>query len=265
MKLRTAHFSLFLLAIVFTLHSASGNSCRKNFSRLVNAQKRNFNDIYTELQQVDPRGATKLAFQGDFDPYIDINGGGACASTTAFNILQGLRLKAGEKPLNPRSVLKKAYRAIPELLEGRVTNEQMTQLLSHFNKYLPKQKLEVSFERAPVSKAVGREELGKVWKKFDEKLIVANEKELKMVVYQVHDREGELLGRHFVVMKKKLEGNNAVVIDPSRPEKEFSYEFVEEKSPDGKSTVTKLVRPDRVPHKLGWVFTLDTIFSVGIK
>lgn len=256
---------VFGLGLFFSLNLALGAKCSKNLSRLVPHQERTFSDIYTELQKLSPQGATKLALQDDFDERIDPAGGGACASTTAFNILQGLRLKSGKTALTPEPVLSEAFESIPELLAGRVTNEQMTKLLAHLGRYLPDQALEVSFERAPQSKAVGDEAVGRVWKQFKEKQLEMQPNEIKMVVFQVHNKDGELLGRHFVVLKRKMEGKNAVVIDPSKPSKELFYEFIDEPSQEGKSAATVLVRPDRVPHGRGWKMTLDTIFSVKIN
>lgn len=244
---------------------AWAGNCVDSLGRLSPVKARNFSEIYTELQTVNSKGKTRLALQSDFDPFIDPEGGGACASTTAFNILQGLRLKTGQSEMRPNKVLKKAFTAMPELLAGRVTNKQMIQLMDYFGKYFPKHRLDVAFERAPQSQAVGGDPLGPVWSEFQEKQLETTDNEIKMVVYQVHDDQGELLGRHFVVLKRKLEGNKAAVIDPSKPSKEFFYEFIEEAAGPGKPPLTKLVRPDRVPHSLGWDFTLDTIFSIKLR
>lgn len=265
MRVKVVQLCGFLVGLFLISNLALGAKCSKNLSRLTPHQERTFSDIYTELQKLSPQGTTKLALQEDFDERIDPSGGGACASTTAFNILQGLRLKSGKSELNPEPVLSEAFESIPELLAGRVTNEQMTKLLAHFNRYLPDQALEVSFERAPQSKAVGNEAVGRVWKQFKEKQLEMQPNEIKMVVFQVHDKEGELLGRHFVVLKRKMEGKKAVVIDPSKPSKELFYEFIDEPSSKEVPAATILVRPDRVPHGRGWRMTLDTIFSVKLN
>lgn len=253
-----------LFVLMFVSQLGWAGRCVEPLSALNKRQTGTFSEIFTELQKVNSKGSTRLALQSDFDPYIDIEGGGACASTTAFNVLQGLRLKSGQSEMKPMKVLKKAFTAMPELLAGRVTNQQMTDLFKHFGKYFPKHRIEVDFERAPQSQVVGGEPKGKVWSKFNAKQLETRENELKMVVYQVHDDQGELLGRHFVVLKRKLDGNKAVVIDPSKPAKEYFFEFVEEVGTGGEAPKTKLVRPDRVPHGLGWRYTLDTLFTVQL-
>ncbi len=259
------HFNIFVLAVFLSFNVGWGISCPESLRKIALVTKPSFTDLFSELQKVDPQGKTKLALQSDFGPYIDPKGGGACASSTAFNMLQGLRVMSQQENLNPKPVLEGAFLAIPELLAGRVTNTQMTKLLNYLGKYLPNHSLEISAERSIQSKPSEGEIPLKVWTKFDGKQLETNSNELKMVVFQVHDRDKKLLGRHFVVLKKKLSEDQIVVIDPHNPAKEFTYELTQLQVAEETEPVTRLARPDKVPHKSGWIFTLDTIFSVKLN
>ncbi|MFM8313769.1 MAG: hypothetical protein ACKOA8_05745 [Deltaproteobacteria bacterium] len=252
-------FGIFLFSSV----SFSG-SCLKTVQKLI-PQGRNVGEIYSELQKQDENGKTKLALQSDFDDLIREGGGGACASATAFNLLQGLRVMAGLKTLQPKHNLSRAFRALPELLDGRVTNTQMNQLLKYFEKHFPKHQLKISALRTSQSQAAPGEAPGEVSEKWDENLFVPKSNEIKMVIYQVHDAKGLLVGRHFVVLKNYEPGKIITVIDPNYPHKELKFQLTEETDPATGKPLTRVSRADGVPHRLGWVFTLDTLFSAQLE
>jgi len=258
--------SLLLLVGIFFSEPLLPISCPRTLSQLVLFFPNDVSNIYDQLQVKDEKGKTQLALQSDFDSKIREGGGGACASATAFNFLQGFRVMTHQKPLNPRVILNGAFRAIPELLDGRVTNEQMTQLLHHFEKYLPGYQIEVSAVRSPQSQPSAVEQIGAVVESFPSKIFQVEPNEMKMVVYQVHDKDGKLLGRHFVVLKRQGEGNQLVVIDPNFPHKEFKYQLTELRDPKTADQVlTRLSRPDGVVQGSGWIFTMDTLFSAKLK
>jgi hypothetical protein len=262
--MRVLHFLLFLG--IFFSEPGLPISCPETLGQLVLFFPNEVPAIYDRLQVKNEKGKTQLALQSDFDGKIRDGGGGACASATAFNFLQGFRLMINRKPLNPNTVLNGSFRQIPELLDGRVTNTQMTQLLHHFEKFLPGYQIEVSAVRSPQSQPAAGEQTGTVVQSFSPKSFEVQPNEMKMVIYQVHDKDGKLLGRHFVVLKRQGEGNQIVVIDPNVPHKEFKYQLSELSDPQkGDQVLTRLSRPDGVPHGSGWIFTLDTLFSAKLK
>jgi len=257
-------FFYVLCAAVFCLaQTGFSNSCPEKLHALIKFSAKVSSEIYTELQKLKPNGSTFLAHQSDFDDYIKESGGGACASATAFNLLQGFRTLNSQPPLDPKTVLLEAFKEVPELLDGRVTNPQMVTLLKHFEKYLPNRKLDISVERGPISVQPESEFSGKLWERFDLDKVRPNSNELKMLVYRVKDSTGKVLGRHFVVLKSREEGNEIVVIDPNNPAKKISWELKEVEDPETKSLQIRLVRPGNVPMR--GENTLDSFFTIGLK
>lgn len=253
----------FCLTFLFLAQTGFPNSCPEKLKDLVASPPKEISEIYSELQKLKPNGSTFLAHQSDFDDYIKESGGGACASATAFNLLQGFRTLNSQPPLDPKPVLLEAFKEIPELLDGRVTNPQMVALLKHFEKYLPNRKLDISVERGPISVQPESEFSGKLWERFDLDKVQPNSNELKMLVYRVKDSTGKVLGRHFVVLKSREEGNEIVVIDPNNPAKKITWELKEVEDPETKSLQIRLVRPGNVPMR--GENTLDSFFTLRLK
>jgi hypothetical protein len=255
----------FLVGLVSSVRALP--PCRELLKTLASevTAKRDISQIYSELQKPDEHGKTRLALQSDYDSQIKPEGGGACFSATAFNALQGLRVLSEQPPLLPHEVLNEAFRAVPKLLDGRVTNTQMAQLIHHFQKFFPKHSLEFTSESSPQSKPAEGEPPGKPWTRLEDTKFVSEPDGVKMLVYQVHNADGKLLGRHCVVLKRFEEGHRIVVIDPNFPAKELSYQYTEEKLSGEEAHSTRIERADGIPHKLGWVFTLDSIFSVKLR
>src|SRR5438094_201532 len=77
----------------------------------------------TALQKSHARGGNTFIVQGELDGLIDEEGGGACASAAAIDVLQVLRAMAAmDKLPNPQRVVIAAFADQRELLKGRVTN-----------------------------------------------------------------------------------------------------------------------------------------------
>lgn len=255
----------YIIVFLFSSSIALGLPCPEVLKNLASSDQSKVSTLFDELQKVDAQGKTKLALQSDFDDLIHVGGGGACASATAFNLLQGLRKMTGEEALNPHLVLNEAFESIPVLLEGRVTNGQMNQLLNHFKKYLPGKDLKISSVSSPQYHPTPDGNNGTLVKHFDSKQFQLNPNELKMVVYQVHNKEGKLLGRHFVILKRTEGDNRIVVVDPNAPSKEFKYQVTELADSKREEPITRISRADGKPHSLGWVFTMDTLLTVKLK
>ncbi len=236
--------------------------CTKTLTSISVRQKgESLFDVYSELQKVQENGKTKLAAQNPFLHHIKESGGGACASVTAFNLLQGLRVMAHLEPLKAGSIMWRAFKKIPELRDGRVTNVQMTQLLNYFEKYLPNHHLNINVQRAAIS-ADGE---GKIWKKITPQLFEVKPNEVKILSYQVRS-DGQLLGRHFVVIKKYGEDNSIVVVDPNRPEKDYTYFFKRIKTDKNSEPFTHLVRTlTSVPSPFEQTLIVDSLFTVQLK
>ncbi|MSP18842.1 MAG: hypothetical protein EXR74_04650 [Bdellovibrionales bacterium] len=253
---RSWFFFCLLAPSVFAL------DCTKTLTSIAVIQKvESLFDVYSELQKIQEDGKTKLAEQSPFLHYIKESGGGACASVTAFNLLQGLRVMAHLEPLQASSIMRRAFKKIPELKDGRVTNVQMTQLLNYFEKYLPDHHLNIKVQRAAIS-ADGE---GTVWEKITPQLFEVKPNEVKILSYQVHSN-GQLLGRHFVVIKKSGEDNSIVVVDPNRPEKDYTYFFRRIKNDKNSEPSTQLVRSlTTVTAPSEQTFIVDSLFTVQLK
>ena len=106
MKFQIKSFLTFPILILINI--SFGIECKKELAALNSHPSQEINEVYSELQKVNQDNKTQLALQTDFDGHIKPEGGGACASATAFNMLQGLRILAQEKPLEPKPVLLEA-------------------------------------------------------------------------------------------------------------------------------------------------------------
>lgn len=188
-----------------------------NSSRLLEAQTSSQSAEFaiTALQVLQGRGQEVLVVQGELDPIIRPGGGGACASAAAIDAIQTLRLMAGLQPLaNPHKAVLGAISKQDDLLNGRVTDEQLKALLTGYSKkHLEGWNLIVDVSPNPSSTY---SPTAKPWSREAGPDMAIQDKELKIVTFTVTNESGEHLGRHFVLLKS-ASSDELSVLDPKEP------------------------------------------------
>lgn len=213
------------------------------------------------LQESQAGGELVFVEQDELDHFVAPDGGGACATTTAINFLQCLRAINGQPPLpHPHRVVISFFRDQPALKDGRVTNDGLSELIRRFPKHLGGRGFELSVASSRYSRlGAGFAE----WDAEDGPDLSARPGELKLLTYEVTTREGEFLGRHFVILRR-FRDNRVDVLDPNSPEKDRSY-ILEYKQPEsGGARHIYLLNPVGAPARTA-TFELDTVFTVRLQ
>ncbi|MGZ5280593.1 MAG: hypothetical protein ACXWC9_11645 [Pseudobdellovibrionaceae bacterium] len=212
-----------------------------------------------------PASENPVILQNRFDHRIRALGGGACATVNAANFLQILKRMSGHKDLlDLDAVVENAFATIPALLEGRVTNAQMNQLLNHFQIYFPNRSLQVREEQPKNPSTLLEEKFGLNWGRRQKDFLLASRPgELKILILKVVDPSGKVLGRHFVILREPESENSVSVVDPNRPFNKYVYSVVAAKSPETKRRTLQL-------HRTGFdsakdrTLILDTVFTASL-
>jgi alkylation response protein AidB-like acyl-CoA dehydrogenase len=159
--------------------------------------------------------------QGELDSLIHSGGGGACPSAAAIDVLQALRVMAGlERLSNPYKAVLAAFAQQKDLLDGRLTNEQFVGLLQFYaDNYLPGCSIRIDIELSPRGP---HSPTGHTWPENQGPDLQVEAHQLKIVTYTVTTASGKLLGRHFVLLKRR-DGNDIFVVDPKSPSKDRHY------------------------------------------
>ncbi|QDV73851.1 acyl-CoA dehydrogenase family protein [Botrimarina mediterranea] len=173
------------------------------------------------LQDRQRRGDDAFVLQSDLNAVIRQGGGGACASAAAIDAVQALRLMAGLEPIeNPHRAALEAFAVQDELLNGRVTNEQLIRLLQGYaKKHLRGWELRVEVASTPHRPFSPQAE---PWATDEAPDLTLEPGTLKIVTYNVTTSEGELLGRHFVLLKS-VDGDTLYAVDPQSPLRSTSF------------------------------------------
>jgi alkylation response protein AidB-like acyl-CoA dehydrogenase len=212
------------------------------------------------LQTLHGQGNAAFVVQEELDSVIRVGGGGACASAAAIDAIQALRLMVGMKLIeNPHKAALAAIGDQDELLNGRVSNEQLERLLNGYaDKYLEGWKLAIEIAASPNSSYSPK---ALPWSKSNGPDLSTEDGKLKIVTFTVTEESGNLLGRHFVLLKN-FDSNTVSVIDPSRPLKNISYTLIPRDLDEwGRRFI--LVPPSKVKAKD--ILEIDTIFTLQIE
>lgn len=198
--------------------------------------------------------------QAELDLLVPESGGGACASAAGIDLLQSLRNMAGfEKLANPEKAVLSSFSNQPELLKGRVTNEQFVRLVEFYRGYLASANLTIEVESAPNS-VHARD--GRTWSQSTGPDLAVMQRQMKVLSFTETRENGEVLGRHFVLLKDRTEGG-IVVLDPGSPvnDRRYNLEFVP--GPKGACDRVFLHNPPEFSQH-GLIFELNTIFKVSL-
>lgn len=218
---------------------------------------------FEALRKALAQNPDALVYQGVYDDRIAPDGGGACPTVCAANLIQGLGVMHGSAPLvDLDQAINSAFRADPKLLEGRLTNAQVTDLLEYYrSNFLPDVKFDVKVDYQKSLETRAEPARSKGWTDMDSGVLEVRPHELKLLSY-TWEQDGEVLGRHFVVLKAKQD-NAITVVDPTNPVKDYQYDVQRVDLPDGGSSFS-LTRAG-TPDNGGRVFTLNTAITVTLR
>lgn len=214
------------------------------------------------LQRLHGKDASAFVAQGELDGLIHPDGGGACATAACVDLMQALRLMDGLDGIpNPHKAALAAFSKKPELLKGRISNEQFVDLVVFLQSYADGGRVAVEVVSAPNS---GYRTHKPTWVEADGPDLATRPRTLKVVSYTVTDGSGTVLGRHFVLLKEQSE-NHIVVVDPVKPEKDRQYELDYKPGEKGARTRLLLNNPPGIPRAAGLVFEVNTVFAVTLE
>ncbi len=217
--------------------------------------------VLSKLQAAHESDSSTFVVQEELDCLIRKGGGGACASAAGIDLLQALRLMSGLEQLpNPHKVLLSSFADQHELLNGRVTNEQFVRLMDFYEQHLENADVNVELQTAPDSPyAVD----GTVWPIAVGPDLSVAPRQQKVVSYTVTKSDGDVLGRHFVLLKEQKK-NEIIVVDPSKPIKDRRY-ILEFKSGDkGDCEKVFLLNPTGTPTRTH-VYEINTVFTASFS
>jgi alkylation response protein AidB-like acyl-CoA dehydrogenase len=211
------------------------------------------------LQQMQSEGRDVFVLQKELDPVIRQGGGGACASAAAIDAIQTLRVMTRQEPLpNPHEAALAAIGRQEELLNGRVTDEQLAELLQQYaTNHLQGWRLGIGAAPSPHAPVAQVEQ---PWSVVEGPNLTAADGELKIITYHVTTADGVTLGRHFVLLKR-IERDNIAVVDPGSPTKDRTYS-VRSRDENGWGRRVFLVPPANVSTTA--TLEVDTVFTLRL-
>jgi alkylation response protein AidB-like acyl-CoA dehydrogenase len=214
------------------------------------------------LQRAHKQDDTTFIAEHDLDLLIPESGGGACASAAGIDAMQTLRVMAGlDKLANPHRAIIAAFAKQPDLLKGRVSNDQFVRLIEFYQSYLDGNKLIVTVESAPNSTYAGDR---RGWTSPNGPDLTPSPWQLRVLSYTVTKPTGEVLGRHFVLLKDDAK-NHIDVVDPHDPNGERRYTLECRPGDKRGSTRVFLLNPPDKPRRDGLEFELNTVFTISIS
>ncbi len=216
----------------------------------------------TALQEAQRNSAGALVGQNELDALIHSGGGGACPSAAAIDAIQALRIMAGIERLdNPHKAVLAAFADDKDLLNGRLTNEQFVKLLRFYEQnYLEGRSLAIAVDLPPMSPYSPAASL---WSSKDGPNLSVAAGQLKIVTFNVTQPTGELLGRHFVLLKEKHD-DDMIVFDPSKPAKDLRYVISNKLNDQPQPGRFFLLQPPGAPAR-DRIFEVNAVFTLTLR
>ena len=217
--------------------------------------------VLQELQDAQRTDAAPLVAMADVDFLIREGGGGSCPSAAAFVVMQAARGMIGLDPLErPHRALLAAFRDAPKLLHGRVTNNRLVALMEYLGRHLEGGSLDVGVLSAPNSPHAADDN---VWAVAGPPPLEVRAGEIKVLSFTVTEPSGEVLGRHFVILKT-VDGGELSVVDPGAPTKVRRY-LVEAGDRGCGRAFLRLPPEFRPAPAEAKTFELNTVFTVRVR
>jgi alkylation response protein AidB-like acyl-CoA dehydrogenase len=219
-------------------------------------QNTTVDSVVDALQASQLKNGNAFIEQDEINCFIREGGGGPCASCAGIIVLQICRGIIGLSPVeNPHRAFAESVRDQDELLNGRVTNRQFAKLIAGYQKYLPDTTIQTQILSAPNSPyAVGND----IWGDDRPLTIQTDPATIQVLSFTWTTGNGEVLGRHFVIVRAIVDGQIHVV-DPAAPTKK--RRFVLEK---GSHDRVFLRMPPDLPQR-DETFELNTVFTVRLN
>ena len=222
------------------------------------ANLRTPSEVLSELQTLHASDNETFIEQSEIQCFIREGGGGPCASCAGIIVLQTCRGMLGlPKVANPHRAFIESVRDQKVLLNGRVTNRQLTKVLENYQTYLEGATVSIDVLSAPNSPHAVDSNL---WGDERPLVVKAAPNTIQILSFTWTDGEGEVLGRHFVIVKDVVNGE-VHVVDPAAPSKLRRY-VLEGSSVEGCNRVF-LRLPSDLP-KRPETFELNTVFTVKL-
>jgi alkylation response protein AidB-like acyl-CoA dehydrogenase len=214
-----------------------------------------------KLQQAHGKEGDVFVVQTELDPLIPAEGGGACPAAACIDAVQVLRVMAGMDRLkNPHKAALAAFGKHPDLLAGRLSNEQIVKFLGFYRQHLDNAKLGVEVVSAPNS---GYRTHRAVWSENDGPDLGVVPRKLHMLSYTVTAMSGKVLGRHFVLLKG-AESAKVEVVDPYKPGTTLEYSLEFKAGEKGAKGRLLLNNPPAIPRNNGLVYEVNTVFTLAL-
>lgn len=217
----------------------------------------------TLLQRAHASDSPAFVVQAELDCLIAEDGGGACASAACIDLLQGLRVAIGlEKLSNPHRAVLESFVEQKELLAGRVMNDQLVRLIRFYERHLDGVKMQVSVTSAPNSKYAA--DSGR-WSSASPLDLSIHPGQFRILSFTVIEENGNVLGRHFVLLKNQS-NNELIVVDPQKPGSDYRYLVEYRRGDKGAYQQAFLVNAPGVPPRArNLTYELNTVFNVTLR
>jgi alkylation response protein AidB-like acyl-CoA dehydrogenase len=212
------------------------------------------------IQDVHSSETPVMVQQGELDALINPDGGGACPVSAALIAMQTLRSMAGQ-PLHPQPhrYALELFQKHPELKDGRITNERFINLFGWMSDQIPGCEIQVEVLSARNSVHA---KMGPYWSDDNGPDLVIKGGELSILAYTVTTTDGNVLGRHFVLLKERGE-TQVRVLNPGKPMKDYQFKVEKrDSSPDHYQHVF-LESPGRLSENSP-ILELNTVFKVRL-
>lgn len=217
--------------------------------------------VLNALQRSAATGNDTFVLQSELDCLIAEDGGGACASAVAIDALQALRVMSGLDVLaNPHKEALSAFENQPILLKGRVRNDTFVNLLKFYAHNLEGKTISIDVESAPNS---SYSQGDKVWDRRTGPELTIRPQQLKILSFTVTEPTGKVIGRHFVILKRR-EHNTIDVVDPKKPLKDHSYVLQFSSGESQHIDHVFLLNPAGAPARTN-TYELNTVFSISVE
>ncbi len=211
-----------------------------------------------EIQELQGAQRNVIVAQSELDVLIPKSGGGACPSSAVAILYQSARRLCGlDFDQMPHKLALQAFTDMPELLNGRLSNTQVVDLMKFYFRHMPASELSIEVVSAPNSPYATD---GKTWKEDILTLLSPNEDQLKIMSYTVVQDDGHVLGRHFVLIKD-TQNSTVSILNPSAPFKPQSFDV---QTDQDKCSRVFLKLPPHVNSR-GMTNELNTVFTITVN
>ncbi len=145
---------------------------------------------------------------------------GKCPIAAGLIAVQTLRSMTGfPLDVHPHRTALRLFQEKPELKEGRISNKRFVEMLTLLCESLDETPIAITTVSAPSS---NYETHGTRWNTTDGPDLSVAAGQIKILAFTVTEASGNVLGRHFVILKSS-DGNQISFVDPVKPTKNRKF------------------------------------------